>query len=567
MATSYLSESFIVPQGGFSGLPDVLAPAPSLVSGENVWVTERGLTPRWKLSAQSIEHLNRLVALDVPFGNTTNPNSAATRIGGAVGLSSGNSKGGPLWLVGVSAGNQSALSDTPFIGVGATSTTTINWVPLSYTTYTSYASVGAPATPDAAALHADWRAAVVYSASLDKELVVFTNGDSQSGGFANHNRLFATDLFWVTIASISAISYSYLSGVIPAALDVTNFADRIVAWNCDGVPQRVQWHVEGDPTDWTGIGSGFQDLADMHGLGTRIFSFADQMVLASTNEIWRGRFVGLPYVFQFSPIARHIGMPYQRATIDTPRGLFWLGYGSDVYHMQGEQITPILPTPIKSYLADHNKAPAVAFFTYEQERDQLRLFHSVSSSSYPTRALLYDFRTQTFAVETYSHAFHYGVSFPLRVVRTASQGLDGLPDADWEGQQTTDMDAALFTSAGTVGVFMASATSELGSDVNEEAVLGPVQHMELRHFKYVDEARLDVAARSASSLSFGLSTDYGATYSYETRLAVSAASNTSQYVAYPDITGRQFTNRVRSTNGQWELRQIYERFSGGGEIR
>lgn len=128
-------------------------------------------------------------------------------------------------------------------------------------------------------------------------------------------------------------------------------------------------------------------------------------------------------------------------------------------------------------------------------------------------------------------------------------------------------DELLFTSASTPVYFTKSATSDDGQPVTEQAVFGSIQHPDLRTFKFLEEIRVDVAARSASSLSFGFSVDNGATYSYETRFAISAASNSSQYIAYPQLTGNYFITRISSTNGGWELRRWYGRWVDGGQAR
>lgn len=561
MAGSYVSESFISPIAGFTDRPDLLAPAQSIVSGQNLWVLPDGLQPRHRLSGQTITSLRAQNlggnAPVVGFFGTTNPSSTGTRVLGVVPFVSSSDSNGqraPLWVSGTSNALVAGFYDT--------SASSFQWWALSLTTRTSYASV-TTASPPSLRTDANWRGAAVYSAPLNDTLLVLTAGSVAYN--AQAEKLLATLGSWTpSVGLVSALSFSRLSGAVPAAIDVVNFADRVVAWNCDGVPQRVQWHVEGDPTDWVGIGSGFQDLADMRGFGTRIFSEEDEMVLASSEELWRGRYVGLPYVFSFSAIDRQQGMPYERATLQTSEGIFWLDKSLAILQMQREQIVEVAP-PVRRFLKGNLKAPDVAFLTYDQERNHLSLFYSTTTSSYPTHSVTIDLDNKVWTHEVYSHVFHCGVSEPLVEVRGTAGA--GTTSTAWDAPFYLGVYSAVVTSNGTFGVFTQSATSDLGSSVLEQGTFGTLQHPDLTTFKNLQELRIDVAARSASSISFGFSADNGATFpaSYETTFNVSASSNASQYISYPQMSANYFTPRIRSTNGNWVMRRWYGRFEDGGK--
>ncbi len=124
--------------------------------------------------------------------------------------------------------------------------------------------------------------------------------------------------------------YSYLTSA-PAAAAVTAFDNYIVAWNID--PQsgpffgnRVQWCVRGEPSNWTGEGSGFEDLLDMNGVGTAVRSTADGRILLFTDEeIWYGVRVPYPGQFQFFPLDPKIGCVYPRTIADMDEGHLFIG--------------------------------------------------------------------------------------------------------------------------------------------------------------------------------------------------------------------------------------------------
>ena len=72
--------------------------------------------------------------------------------------------------------------------------------------------------------------------------------------------------------------------------------------------------------------------------------------------------------------------------------------------------------------------------------------------------------------------------------------------------------------------------------------------------KHFFETRLDLRATSASSLSVACSGDLGVSFPQETRLAVSAASQTTQYKVNTPVSGAYCTLRVRDdSGGNWSL--------------
>src|SRR5690606_3317636 len=106
---------------------------------------------------------------------------------------------------------------------------------------------------------------------------------------------------------------------------ITNFGERIVAgyvglkeggWR----PSGIAWPVNGNPRDWSGLGSGFEDLANQD-IGDNIsglFGFEDQMVVLRRKSIvhaTRLAFATAP--FKFRTIISGVGcdLPYSGAKI------------------------------------------------------------------------------------------------------------------------------------------------------------------------------------------------------------------------------------------------------------
>jgi hypothetical protein len=128
--------------------------------------------------------------------------------------------------------------------------------------------------------------------------------------------------------------FSYLTSA-PRAFAVASFDNYLVAWNvtADGVAAttRVQWCVRGEPSNWTGEGSGFEDLLEMRGAGTSVWPMPDgRIVLFSDTEIWYGVRATYPAQFNFYPLDPDVGCIAPRTIARCPEGLLFLGTDSAI---------------------------------------------------------------------------------------------------------------------------------------------------------------------------------------------------------------------------------------------
>ena len=322
-----------IPVEGFTELPDIEAPPGSITSGQNIWIRRGRLEPRWRLQQAADNILN-----DTPTGAFDYDDVGGARF--------------PV----VTSQDTVAFLDND------------SYVSLQYVSGTSN-------FPPTGGLNDQYYGTSVYLPRRDLNVGVFTNGVDPlfAWGGPSDNTGFST----------------LTQG--PIAEDVTLFANRVVALNIrelsssSRVVQRVQWSIAGDPENWLGIGSGFEDLVDMRGEGTRIFSTEDEMVLASTEEIWRGRLIRGDFVFQFSPLNKEVGAPFGKAVIQTRAGIFWLGADSNIYHLQGAQLRQV-GNDIQRTVRDTIANEKAAFFGYNDELQQLTFYYSTTPTGQPDRA-------------------------------------------------------------------------------------------------------------------------------------------------------------------------------------
>ena len=127
--------------------------------------------------------------------------------------------------------------------------------------------------------------------------------------------------------SAGAAVYSYLTSA-PKAVAVCAFDNYVLAFNTSAgaaFVTRVQWCVRGEPFNWTGEGSGFEDLLEMSGVGMAVRGMSDgRVILFSDREIWYGIRAAYPAQFQFYPLDKSVGCCAPRTIADVPGGLLFL---------------------------------------------------------------------------------------------------------------------------------------------------------------------------------------------------------------------------------------------------
>jgi putative component of toxin-antitoxin plasmid stabilization module len=355
------------------------------------------------------------------------------------------------------------------------------------------------------------------------------------------------------------------------AKDVALFDTRLMYWNVrylsssSQLVQRVAWTVKGNPEDVTSIGAGFQDLFDMKGFGTRVFTRTDEVLLATDQEIWRGRAIGPPFDFQFDPFSRVLGVPYPRAAINTPEGLFWVGPDFMVYRMQPYFWSQIEPVGAKIQRALHQTVgdPTTFNFGYHPDAKQLTLYYQAIGENTPHRGYTLNTISGTWTPEVYQHGMAIGFSTPINSASTQwNQLVGGFPAQALTYNQllgaASEFNEATASSGGTVYVHMhpVDQATDDGVAVTHTATFGALFGGLPERRQFADTVRLDMRADSTSSMSVALSGDLGHTFPSESLVTISANSNTSFHaVRLPGISGVYHMVRVSSTGGTWELNQ------------
>ena len=506
-APSTLSEARFSPTLGWTDLPDTVSPLGSMISGQNVWIRNARLTPRDRLAILGSNNL----------------------------------------LSDAAAGAFEYVSSNGTVFPMIASASTIAYLDGSAWTHLRYQTSPTNDAPSGAATD-DFRGVSVYLKRHDANVVIMTNGV---------DRLFEwqgiDDPTGDASGSDRTNNFSTLSGTPPIAQDIVLFDNRPVVWNTTDVStgtkfaQRLQWPVKGDPEDWTGIGSGVEDIIDMMGEGTRLFAEDGRMIAASTKQIWELAESDAPFIFRKRPLSTKVGIPFARASVQTPAGIFFLNNDYMVYRLQGGQLEPI-GKQIQRELRTNLKDFTTAFMGWHATAQQVTLYYTETSGNSPERGFTFNTENSTWTPQAFGNAVTAG--FEARVANSLVE--------------------TLVASDGTALSYSTSAISDgwvsAGELVRSEAVFGGFYTDSPNREVFNDEIRLTYTANSGSSLTVEVSLDGGATYGFEERQDLFTSSTATQKRIHPKLSGLYGTMRLRSEDsGTWEIYDIYTRARVQGE--
>lgn len=180
----------------------------------------------------------------------------------------------------------------------------------------------------------------------------------------------------------------------PRARFITTFAERIVAANGgllsqNRSPTRIMWSVNGDPTDWTGVGSGVENLiqnpSDFGDAITGIFGFGNQAVLLRERSIWHITRQPVSVApFRFTAIVTGQGCDLPHTAARTNRGslIFADRDTAGVWEYRPGSEPRRLSRPIDSRLASDLASATRAEATYDLFNQEYHLALSTGSGNW-----------------------------------------------------------------------------------------------------------------------------------------------------------------------------------------
>ncbi|HEY6022391.1 MAG TPA: hypothetical protein VIY48_21790 [Candidatus Paceibacterota bacterium] len=127
---------------------------------------------------------------------------------------------------------------------------------------------------------------------------------------------------------------------------ITTFGGRVIASNISGAPGRIQWSVKNNSTDWSGIGSGYDDLVSTPGGGIDesfgVYPVNDaQALVVRSHSIWLMSLTGdvnVPH--RFSMLYANFGCDDPYSIVPVPGGIVGL-FRDNVYFVNEATIQPL----------------------------------------------------------------------------------------------------------------------------------------------------------------------------------------------------------------------------------
>jgi len=189
--------------------------------------------------------------------------------------------------------------------------------------------------------------------------------------------IYANGVDAIGAVDMTGLSFAVLTGA-PVARTVFNFGRRIIGCDVGSNPERVQWCVSGNNADWSGLGSGYEDLRAAPGgvvddalIGIPITD--DSALLIKRRSIWimtRTGFFDTP--FAFSRRYQTLGTESPNTFKLTPIGVIGL-FLDNVYVFTDAEPPRAIGTAVRNeILRGANLSNAVGI--YDRFLNEYRLF-------------------------------------------------------------------------------------------------------------------------------------------------------------------------------------------------
>lgn len=412
-----------------------------------------------------------------------------------------------------------------------------------------------------------WDQTQMYSVVNDENLVIFASPSYQS--------LYC----WQSNTTV----FSTLTGA-PRGKSVAVFNNYLLAYNIrqgsNDFVQRVQWSDRGSLSSWTGANSlsGFLDILDSKGQGTKLLAQEDRVIAFTDREVWQLFDAGLPAIFDYRAIDRSVGCPFPGTAVDTPRGAIFLGSDYNVYALPkgGGPAEPIGESIYKE-LRDNIDQPKRSWALYNREKDQYELYYPVKGGSgYPEKALYLDLGTGAWMPQTFAQSLTYGWQGSLGTSSKATTWADlataGLRWADlsltWGqlagGGGIGPLAVYVGSSAGTLYYLSSGASQDDGQAVTLQWRSHGMGGGDPRKQKTLREVRIDYQADSASSMTVRCSADGGKTF--DSGIRVNLPSSSAESNARFDVfcPGRYPIFEVLQDSGRVKISRFHATFRQQG---
>lgn len=242
---------------------------------------------------------------------------------------------------------------------------------------------------------------------------------------------------------------SEISGSPAGVIHLATFAGRVVA-SLYGT--RVQWSVKFNHADWSGLGSGFEDLQSAAGgrpdQQCAVVPATDEIAYCIRSEsIWQISVTGnFDQPLTFSRIMTHVGSILPTTVRAVKNGFVCVGQRGQVWHIAGGQVEDIAGGMTDDFDIQNVRLAEQMFAAYDVKFDEYRVVIPTTSTT-SHRVLRYSFPNKAWTEDVYP--------FPIKSIAytmiVTGMGIDDLTD--------------------TIDTLSAPTIDELGTPVRSEGFM------------------------------------------------------------------------------------------------
>lgn len=222
---------------------------------------------------------------------------------------------------------------------------------------------------------------------------------------------------------------SVVPGSPSGAIHLATFAGRVLA-SLYGT--RVQWSVKFNHADWTGIGSGFEDLQSAAGgrpdQQCAVVPATDEVAYCVRSEsIWQIATTGdFDKPLAFSRILTHIGSMLPPTVKPVKQGFVCVGQRGQVWHISGGQVEDISGGMVDEFDLDIRLQELMSA-AYDVKFDEYRVvIPNASTTSH--RVLRYSFPNKAWTEDVFPFPIK-SIAYTMIITGMATDDLTGTNDA------------------------------------------------------------------------------------------------------------------------------------------
>lgn len=338
----------------------------------------------------------------------------------------------------------------------------------------------------------------------------------------------------------------------PSAKHLTVFGNRVVATSTDGKPYRIQWSVKNNYLDWTGIGSGYEDMFGTPGgvvdeaLATIPVTDEAAFVVRAAST-WQMSESGVAIApFRFSRILR-VGSNSRRSIVETPRGIVFTNNKS--VFMIGVGVFQDVGRGIIKRMVDDFDDCRKTYAVYDPTRDEYRICNCnvVFRLRWDEQGWtkdLYPFQLKSLGIQIAGKT-----GFPIDSLTGIIDDLVGSID-DLVIDRPDDEDALIVPSASLITLREDDVSDDQLADSSlvdsSMDIISGVINLDRLEASEILEGHLEYEADEAQTLSFDFMPDAGGSYTFITSKSAVVTSGSEMLRVKLAQHSRKLKFRIRS---------------------